>query len=44
MRYFSVFRNVYSRVVDPDPDPGTRKLRNFSGKNALYSYLKKTTF
>jgi hypothetical protein len=27
--------------VDPDPDPGARKLRNFSGKNALFSYLKK---
>jgi hypothetical protein len=22
-----------------DPDPGARKLRNFSGKNALFSYL-----
>jgi hypothetical protein len=41
---------VLSRVVDPgsgfrdfgnpDPDPGARKLRNFSGKNALFSYLK----
>jgi hypothetical protein len=28
--------------VDPNPDPGARKLRNFSGKNALFSYLKKT--
>jgi hypothetical protein len=27
--------------VDPDPDPGARKLANFSGKNALFSYLKK---
>jgi hypothetical protein len=24
-----------------DPDPGARKQRNFSGKNALFSYLKK---
>jgi hypothetical protein len=22
-----------------DPDPGARKLRNFSGKNALFSYF-----
>jgi hypothetical protein len=41
------------RVVDPDsetlwirirignPDPGARKLINFSGNNALISYLKK---
>jgi hypothetical protein len=26
---------------DPYPDPGARKLRNFSGKNALFSYFKK---
>jgi hypothetical protein len=25
--------------VDPDPDPGARKLRNFSRKNALLSYF-----
>jgi hypothetical protein len=24
---------------DPDLDPGTRKLRNFSGKNALFSFF-----
>jgi hypothetical protein len=24
---------------DPDLDPGARKLRNFSGKNALFSYF-----
>jgi hypothetical protein len=24
-----------------NPDPGAKKLRNFSGKNALFSYLKK---
>jgi hypothetical protein len=24
-----------------DPDPGARKLRNFSGKNALFIYVKK---
>jgi hypothetical protein len=29
------------RIGNPDPDPGARKLRNFSGKNALFSYLKK---
>jgi hypothetical protein len=29
-------------IGNPDPDPGARKLRNFSGKNALFSYLKKT--
>jgi hypothetical protein len=32
-------------LVDPDPignpDPGARKLRNFSGNNALFSYFKK---
>jgi hypothetical protein len=27
--------------VDPDPDPGARKLRNFSGTNALFSYFQK---
>jgi hypothetical protein len=31
--------------VDPDPywdpDPGARKLRNFSGKNALFCYFLK---
>jgi hypothetical protein len=25
----------------PDPDPGARKLRNFSGKNAIFSDLNK---
>jgi hypothetical protein len=29
------------RIGKPDPDPGARKLRNFSGKNALFSYLNK---
>jgi hypothetical protein len=29
------------RIGNPDPDPGARTLRNFSGKNALFSYLKK---
>jgi hypothetical protein len=28
------------RIGNPDPDPGARKLRNFSGKNALFSYFK----
>jgi hypothetical protein len=28
------------RIGNPDPDPDARKLRNFSGKNALFSYLK----
>jgi hypothetical protein len=23
------------RIGNPDPDPGERKLRNFSGKNAI---------
>jgi hypothetical protein len=27
------------RIGNPDPDPGARKLRNFSGKNALFSYF-----
>jgi hypothetical protein len=27
----------FRRVVDPDP--GARKLRNFSAKNALFSYF-----
>jgi hypothetical protein len=26
-------------IGNPDPDPGARKLRNFSGKNALFSYF-----
>jgi hypothetical protein len=25
------------RIENPDPNPGARKLRNFSGKNALFS-------
>jgi hypothetical protein len=29
------------RIGTPDPDPRARKLRNFSRKNALFSYLKK---
>jgi hypothetical protein len=29
------------RIWNPDPEPGARKLRNFSGKNALFSCLKK---
>jgi hypothetical protein len=29
------------RIGNPDPDPGARKLRNFSVKNALFSHLKK---
>jgi hypothetical protein len=29
------------RIGNPDPDPGARKLRNFSGKNALFSYFLK---
>jgi hypothetical protein len=28
------------RIGNPDPDPGARKLINFSGKNALFDYLK----
>jgi hypothetical protein len=32
---------IRGRIGNPDPDPGARKLRNFSGKNALFSYLKK---
>jgi hypothetical protein len=27
------------RIGNPDPDPGARKLRNVSGKNALFSYF-----
>jgi hypothetical protein len=27
------------RIGNPDPDPGARKLRNLSGKNALFSYF-----
>jgi hypothetical protein len=31
--------------VDPDPDPGARKLRNFSGKmHFLVTYLKKKNY
>jgi hypothetical protein len=26
------------RIGNPDPDPGARKLRNFIGKIALFSY------
>jgi hypothetical protein len=29
------------RIGNPGPDPGARKLRNFSGKNALFSYFLK---
>jgi hypothetical protein len=29
------------RIGNPDPDPGARKQRNFSVKNALFSYFKK---
>jgi hypothetical protein len=32
---------ILIRIGNPDPDPRERKLRNFSGKNALVSYLKK---
>jgi hypothetical protein len=28
--------SVQNRVVDPDPDPGARKLRNFSGEKKFY--------
>jgi hypothetical protein len=31
------------RIGNPVPDPGARKLRNFSGKNTLFS-LKKNFF
>jgi hypothetical protein len=35
---------LWIRIGNPDPDPGARKLRNFSGKNAHFSYfLKKFT-
>jgi hypothetical protein len=27
-----------------DPDPGARKLKNFSGKNAVFGYLKKKIY
>jgi hypothetical protein len=29
------------RIGNPDPDPRAKKLRNFSGKNALFSYFLK---
>jgi hypothetical protein len=32
------------RIGNPDPDPGARKLRNFSGKNALFSYFLKKIY
>jgi hypothetical protein len=32
---------IHIRIGNPDPDSGARKLRNFSEKNALFSYLKK---
>jgi hypothetical protein len=32
------------RIGNPDPDPWARKLRNFSGKNALFSYFSKTFY
>jgi hypothetical protein len=35
---------LWIRIRIGNPDPGARKLSNFSGKNALFSYLKKTTF
>jgi hypothetical protein len=30
---------ILIRIGNPDPDPGERKLRNFSGKSALFSYF-----
>jgi hypothetical protein len=33
------------RIGNPDhPDPGARKLRNFSGKNALFGYFLKKLY
>jgi hypothetical protein len=32
------------RIGNPDPDLGARKLRNFSGKNALFSYYLKNFY
>jgi hypothetical protein len=32
---------LWIRIRIGNPDPGARKLRNFSGKNAVFSYLKK---
>jgi hypothetical protein len=32
---------IWICIGNPDPDPGARKLRNFGGKNALFSYFKK---
>jgi hypothetical protein len=32
---------IQIRIGNLDPDLEARKLRNFSGKNALFSYLKK---
>jgi hypothetical protein len=32
---------IWIRICIGNPVPEARKLRNFSGKNALFSYLKK---
>jgi hypothetical protein len=32
---------LWIRIRIGNPDPGAKKLRNFSGKNAFFSYLKK---
>jgi hypothetical protein len=32
---------LWIRIRIGNPDPGARKLRNFSGKNALFGDLKK---
>jgi hypothetical protein len=32
---------IRTGIGNPDLDPGARKLRNFSEKNALFSYLQK---
>jgi hypothetical protein len=39
--WIRIQRLVWIRIRIGNPDPGARKLRNFSGKNALFSYLKK---
>jgi hypothetical protein len=36
-----VNNDIKIRIGNPDSNPGARKLRNFSGKNALFSYLNK---
>jgi hypothetical protein len=33
------FGSALLGIGNPDPDPGARKLRNFRGKNALFSYF-----